>query len=46
MGDTGASASLAQFKTRFGAAPVDYREYHLERIPITSAVKRVRRIVG
>jgi hypothetical protein len=46
MGDTGASASLAQFKTRFGAVAVDYREYHLERVPITAAMKRVRRILG
>ena len=48
MGETGASASLAQFKTRFGAQPHHYAEYHLEALPITaldrslrSAVKRV-----
>jgi hypothetical protein len=46
MGDTGGSSSLAQFKTRFGAEPVEYREYHLERLPVTAAMKRVRRILG
>ena len=46
MGDTGTSASLAQFKSRFGAEPVAYREYHLERLPVTAAMQRVRRIVG
>ena len=46
MGDTGTSTSLAQFKTRFGAQAVEYREYHLERLPITAAMRRVRRILG
>jgi len=46
MGDTGTSTSLAQFKSRFGAEPVAYHEYHLERLPITAAMGRVRRIVG
>jgi lipid II:glycine glycyltransferase (peptidoglycan interpeptide bridge formation enzyme) len=48
MGETGASKSLAQFKTRFGAHPYPYAEYHLEMVPVTavdramrSAVKRV-----
>jgi lipid II:glycine glycyltransferase (peptidoglycan interpeptide bridge formation enzyme) len=36
MGDTGMSASLAQFKTRFGAVPVDYSEVRLERLPFTA----------
>jgi hypothetical protein len=35
MGETGSSASLAQFKTRFGARPVPYRELRLERLPLT-----------
>jgi hypothetical protein len=34
MGETGASASLAQFKTRFGAAPHPYAEYRFERLPL------------
>ena len=46
MGDTGGSSSLAQFKTRFGAEPVDYREYHLERLPVTGVMKRIRRVLG
>jgi Acetyltransferase (GNAT) domain len=48
MGETGESKSLAQFKTRFGAQPYPYAEYHLEVIPFTaidttlrSAVKRM-----
>jgi hypothetical protein len=50
MGESGGSASLAQFKTRFGARPFPYAEYHLERLPLTAAdrcartaVKRVMR---
>jgi hypothetical protein len=35
LGETGASASLARFKERFGATPVDYAEYRLERLPYT-----------
>jgi Acetyltransferase (GNAT) domain len=48
MGETGASKPLAQFKTRFGAHPYPYAEYHVEVLPFTavgraarSAVKRV-----
>lgn len=40
MGETGSSGSLAQFKTRFGARPVDYR-VRLERVPITAVTARV-----
>jgi hypothetical protein len=35
MGESGASHSLAQFKTRFGAAPHLSAEYHIEALPIT-----------
>lgn len=42
MGETGASASLAQFKTRFGAEPHDYFEYRLERLPLTPAASALR----
>ena len=45
MGETGPSASLAQFKTRFGALPYAYAEYHLERIPITALDRRARSVV-
>ena len=50
LGDSGHSASLGQFKERFGARPYDYAEYRLERLPLTAAeeglkwaVKRVIR---
>ena len=45
MGETGPSDSLAQFKTRFGAQPYPYAEYHLERLPITAINRRVRGVV-
>jgi Acetyltransferase (GNAT) domain len=35
MHETGASTSLARFKERLGAVPVDYCDYRLERYPIT-----------
>jgi hypothetical protein len=50
MGESGTSAALAQFKTRFGARPVPYAEYHLERLPVTTADRyartAVKRVVG
>jgi Acetyltransferase (GNAT) domain len=50
MGESGPSSSLAQFKTRFGARPHPYAEYHLERLPITALDRQargvVKRIVG
>jgi hypothetical protein len=45
MGESGSSASLSQFKTRFGADPVAYADYHLERLPITAADRYVRTAV-
>jgi hypothetical protein len=45
MGETGSSSSLAQFKTRFGAVPHPYAEYHLERLPITAFDRQARRVV-
>jgi hypothetical protein len=33
MGETGASESLAHFKSRFGARPYHYAEYRVERLP-------------
>jgi lipid II:glycine glycyltransferase (peptidoglycan interpeptide bridge formation enzyme) len=35
MHETGPSTSLARFKERLGATPVDYCDYRLERYPIT-----------
>ena len=50
MGETGSLASLAQFKTRFGARPQPYAEYHIETLPLTaldSALRRgVKRVIG
>lgn len=45
MGESGGSKSLAQFKTRFGARPYPYAEYHLERLPLTTADRRLRSAV-
>ncbi|HLI58651.1 MAG TPA: GNAT family N-acetyltransferase [Solirubrobacteraceae bacterium] len=45
MGETGGSRSLAQFKTRFGARPHPHADYHLERLPLTAADRRVRAVV-
>jgi hypothetical protein len=42
LGGTGASVSLAHFKERFGAIPVDYAEYRLERIPYTRYDRALR----
>jgi lipid II:glycine glycyltransferase (peptidoglycan interpeptide bridge formation enzyme) len=48
LGESGTSRSLAHFKEKFAAQPVDYTEYVIERLPLTrldgvarSAVKRV-----
>jgi hypothetical protein len=45
MGESGDSASLAQFKTRFGARPYPYADYHLERLPLTTADRQARAAV-
>jgi hypothetical protein len=45
MGETGTSTSLAQFKTRFGALPVEYDEYVVEKFPVTTADQRLRALV-
>jgi len=45
MGESGNSASLAHFKTRFGAEAYPYAEYHLERFPFTRIDAELRRIV-
>ena len=44
MGDTGRRASLAQFKTRFGAEEVAHTEYRLERLPLSWANDQVRNV--
>jgi hypothetical protein len=45
MGETGGSKPLAQFKTRFGARPYPYAEYHLETLPFTAADRALRSAV-
>lgn len=45
LGESGQSASLAQFKEKFGARPVDYAELRLERLPWTRVDQRLRAIV-
>lgn len=50
MGETAQSASLSQFKEKFGAIAYDYAEYRLERIPLTqidhAARTAVKRLLG
>jgi hypothetical protein len=50
MGETGPSASLAHYKSSFGAQPYPYAEYRLERLPITSINSRLfgltKRLIG
>lgn len=45
LGESGLSEGLAQFKERFGAVPVDYEEYRLERLPLSRVDRFARRIV-
>jgi hypothetical protein len=45
MGESGPSASLAQFKSRFGATAYGYNEYRLERLPLTSVDAHLRGLV-
>jgi hypothetical protein len=45
MGESGWSRPLSRFKEKFGAVPVDYAEYVLERVPLTSADRRLRGLV-
>jgi hypothetical protein len=45
MGETGTSTSLAQFKSRFGAVPMAYAEYFVEKLPITSVDEKIRSVV-
>ncbi len=42
LGESGSSAALAQFKTRFGARPHSYAEYHVESVPLTALDRAVR----
>ena len=44
LGESGQSVSLAQFKEKFGARPVDYAELRLERLPWTPTDQRLREL--
>ncbi|MEN3263298.1 GNAT family N-acetyltransferase, partial [Pseudonocardia sp.] len=45
LGEPGASASLARFRERFGAVPVNNSEYRIGRFPITAVDSAVRSAV-
>jgi hypothetical protein len=45
LGESGQSTSLAQFKEKFGAKPVDYAELRIERLPWTPTDQRLRSLV-
>lgn len=50
MGESGTSGSLAQFKTRFGARPHPYAEYHIDPLNLTAVDRQIRgavkRVIG
>lgn len=50
MGESGHSASLSQFKEKFGAVAYEYAEYRIERLPLTRIDKlartAVKRLIG
>jgi Acetyltransferase (GNAT) domain len=45
LGESGGSGSLAQYKEKFGAQPVDYAELRMERLPYTRVDRAVRSTV-
>ncbi|MCB1328618.1 MAG: GNAT family N-acetyltransferase [Maritimibacter sp.] len=45
FGESGTSVGLAQFKERFGAVPVAYEDYRLERVPMSRAGSLARAVV-
>jgi len=45
MGESGASQSLAQYKTRFGAVAQPNTEYKVERLPLTAMDRALRGLV-
>ena len=42
MGESGSSHTLSRFKAQFGAVPVDYAEYWIERVPVHRADRALR----
>ena len=45
LGESGWSASLAQFKESFGAQPYPYAEYRLERLPLSRAEREIKQVI-
>jgi hypothetical protein len=45
MGESGQSDSLARYKEKFGAQPVDYAEIRLERLPYSRVGQGIRSVV-
>lgn len=45
MGETGDSKSLAYYKMRFGAAPIEYADYLIEKLPISRIDRWARRLI-
>jgi len=45
MGESGWSLPLSRYKEKFGAEPVEYAEYALERLPLTTVDRKLRRAV-
>jgi hypothetical protein len=45
MGESGFSASLGEFKAKFGARAYAHAEYHLERVPITALDRQARGLI-
>lgn len=50
MGESGNSEGISFFKERFGAVAIEHSEYHIERLPLTSANRMLRsgvkRLIG
>jgi CelD/BcsL family acetyltransferase involved in cellulose biosynthesis len=45
LGESGNSAGLDHYKSRFGAVASSYAEYHIEKLPLTSTDRQLRGLV-
>jgi hypothetical protein len=45
MGESGGSSSLAFYKEKFGARPIPYAEYRIERLPLSAADAVLRDLI-
>lgn len=45
LGESGTSATLASYKEHYGARSVPYRDYRIERLPVTRADRAARELV-